>query len=64
MTPAQHVLQSTERHVSSERLWQSLMALARLGAPDVRRHPVENTVLQQLRLAHMTEQIRQVGVLT
>ncbi|HEK1011500.1 TPA: Zn-dependent hydrolase [Pseudomonas putida] len=32
MTPAQHVLQSTERHVSSERLWQSLMALARLGA--------------------------------
>jgi len=32
MTPAQHVLQSTERHVSSERLWQSLMVLARLGA--------------------------------
>ncbi|MNO80724.1 hypothetical protein D3C76_719390 [compost metagenome] len=32
--------------------------------PDVRRHPVENTVLQQLRLAHMTQQIRQMGVLT
>ncbi|MBA6114940.1 Zn-dependent hydrolase [Pseudomonas putida] len=32
MTPAQHALQSTERHVNSDRLWQSLMDLARLGA--------------------------------
>ncbi|MFK0311075.1 Zn-dependent hydrolase [Pseudomonas sp. NPDC090233] len=32
MTPAQHVLQSTERHVKTDRLWQSLMDLARLGA--------------------------------
>ncbi|MDR0207554.1 MAG: Zn-dependent hydrolase [Pseudomonas putida] len=31
-TPAQHVLQSSERHVDSARLWQSLMDLARLGA--------------------------------
>jgi len=32
MTAAQTVLQSTERHVNSDRLWQSLMDLARLGA--------------------------------
>ena len=32
MTPAQHVLQSTDQHVDSARLWQSLMDLARLGA--------------------------------
>ncbi|MFJ4066124.1 Zn-dependent hydrolase [Pseudomonas sp. NPDC089996] len=32
MTPSQHVLTSTERHVDSGRLWQSLMDLARLGA--------------------------------
>jgi len=32
MTPAQHVLQSTDHHVDSARLWQSLMDLARLGA--------------------------------
>ncbi|BFO03915.1 Zn-dependent hydrolase [Pseudomonas guariconensis] len=31
-TPAQHVLQSSERHIDSARLWQSLMDLARLGA--------------------------------
>ncbi|MFJ3073565.1 MULTISPECIES: Zn-dependent hydrolase [Pseudomonas] len=32
MTPAQNVLQSTDQHVDSARLWQSLMDLARLGA--------------------------------
>ncbi|MFJ4397210.1 Zn-dependent hydrolase [Pseudomonas sp. NPDC089396] len=32
MTPAQSVLQSTDHHVDSARLWQSLMDLARLGA--------------------------------
>ena len=32
MSQSQHVLQSTERHVDSARLWQSLMDLARLGA--------------------------------
>ena len=32
MSPAQQVLHSTERHVDSARLWQSLMDLARLGA--------------------------------
>ncbi|MCY1500583.1 N-carbamoyl-L-amino-acid hydrolase [compost metagenome] len=32
MSPAQPVLQSTERHVDGARLWQSLMDLARLGA--------------------------------
>jgi len=32
MSPSQHVLKSTERHVDSARLWQSLMDLARLGA--------------------------------
>ncbi|HDS1683795.1 TPA: Zn-dependent hydrolase [Pseudomonas putida] len=32
MSPSQHVLKSTERHVDSARLWQSLMELARLGA--------------------------------
>ncbi|MGF6392027.1 Zn-dependent hydrolase [Pseudomonas plecoglossicida] len=32
MTPAQNVLQSTDHHVDSTRLWQSLMDLARLGA--------------------------------
>lgn len=32
MSPAQQVLQSTESHVDSARLWQSLMDLARLGA--------------------------------
>ncbi|QHG64257.1 Zn-dependent hydrolase [Pseudomonas putida] len=32
MSPSQPVLKSTERHVDSERLWQSLMDLARLGA--------------------------------
>ncbi|RAS34133.1 MULTISPECIES: Zn-dependent hydrolase [unclassified Pseudomonas] len=32
MSPTQHVLKSTERHVDSARLWQSLMELARLGA--------------------------------
>ncbi|MEJ5861936.1 Zn-dependent hydrolase [Pseudomonas farsensis] len=31
-TPAKHVLQSTEHHVNSARLWQSLMDLAQLGA--------------------------------
>jgi len=32
MSQSQHVLKSTERHVDSARLWQSLMDLARLGA--------------------------------
>ncbi|WP_079227279.1 Zn-dependent hydrolase [Pseudomonas putida] len=32
MSQSQHVLKSTERHVDSARLWQSLMELARLGA--------------------------------
>ena len=32
MSQSQHVLKSTERHVNSARLWQSLMDLARLGA--------------------------------
>jgi N-carbamoyl-L-amino-acid hydrolase len=32
VSQSQHVLKSTERHVDSERLWQSLMDLARLGA--------------------------------
>ncbi|MFT0517392.1 Zn-dependent hydrolase [Pseudomonas faucium] len=32
MTPAQNVMQSTDQHVDSARLWQSLMDLARLGA--------------------------------
>ncbi|WP_060507889.1 Zn-dependent hydrolase [Pseudomonas sp. NBRC 111124] len=32
MSQSQHVLKSTERHVDSTRLWQSLMDLARLGA--------------------------------
>ena len=32
MTPAQQVLQSTQHHIDSTRLWQSLMDLARLGA--------------------------------
>ncbi|MEX0296170.1 Zn-dependent hydrolase [Pseudomonas putida] len=32
MTAAQQALLSTERHVNSDRLWQSLMDLARLGA--------------------------------
>ncbi|MFJ4440688.1 Zn-dependent hydrolase [Pseudomonas sp. NPDC089422] len=32
MSQSQHVLTSTERHVDSARLWQSLMDLARLGA--------------------------------
>lgn len=32
MSPSQHVLKSTEHHVDSARLWQSLMELARLGA--------------------------------
>ncbi|CAM3686946.1 Hydantoin utilization protein C [Pseudomonas reidholzensis] len=32
MNPAKDVLQSTQRHVDSERLWSSLMELARLGA--------------------------------
>ncbi|MBA1324086.1 Zn-dependent hydrolase [Pseudomonas plecoglossicida] len=32
MTPAKDVLQSSHSHVDSQRLWQSLMELARLGA--------------------------------
>ncbi|WP_295487774.1 Zn-dependent hydrolase [uncultured Pseudomonas sp.] len=32
MKPIEHVLNSTDRHVDSARLWQSLMDLARLGA--------------------------------
>ncbi|MEK2608122.1 Zn-dependent hydrolase [Pseudomonas shirazensis] len=32
MTPAKEVLQSSHSHVDSQRLWQSLMELARLGA--------------------------------
>ncbi|WP_327438044.1 Zn-dependent hydrolase [Pseudomonas donghuensis] len=32
MQTAQDVLQSTQRHINGERLWQSLMDLARLGA--------------------------------
>ncbi|MDE1164768.1 MAG: Zn-dependent hydrolase [Pseudomonas sp.] len=32
MTTATEVLQSSERHIDSERLWQSLMELAQLGA--------------------------------
>ncbi|CAG8865737.1 N-carbamoyl-L-amino-acid hydrolase [Pseudomonas fluorescens] len=32
MSPAQQVLHSTETHIDSARLWQSLMDLARLGA--------------------------------
>ena len=32
MNPAQDILQSTDPHVDSARLWQSLMDLARLGA--------------------------------
>ncbi|MDR2307918.1 MAG: Zn-dependent hydrolase [Paucimonas sp.] len=31
-TPTQNVLQSTDQHIDSARLWQSLMDLARLGA--------------------------------
>lgn len=33
MSTARNVLQSTQRHIDGQRLWQSLMDLARLGAP-------------------------------
>lgn len=32
MSTARNVLQSTQRHIDGQRLWQSLMDLARLGA--------------------------------